>query len=265
MKSLLKGFLIVAAMFSFVIAASAEEVSPGYTQTSGDVSFNYGANSFSISIEDEVKQSFDKELMIMLLKGDYTNNASLATVATEDICYIDQESGLTYSSLFTNLGVKYDADGEFEPGVYTLVKGGYGVTESRTKIFLGNATNAAGEISKNIHSDFADLDVAFGTINQTLKVYEDGNEESYIYVGEGIFPVNEKTNLANLGFAVQKKSGDTLVKGYRLLNSFTNMSSALSNITSIDANLAVGIQIDDVSKDIEIVAIPFVLAPTMAE
>lgn len=264
MKSLLKGFLIVAAMFSFAIAASAEEVSPGYTQTSDDVSFNYGANSFSISIEDEVQQSFDKELIIMLIKGDYTN-ASLATVPTENICYIDQESGLTYSSLFTNLGVKYDTDGEFEPGVYTLVKGGYGVTESRTKIFLGNATNAAGEISKNIHSDFADLDVAFGTINQTLKVYEDGNEESYIYVGEGIFPVNEKTNLANLGFAVQKKSGETLDKGYRLLNSFTNMSSALSKITSIDANLAVGIQIDDVSKDTEIVAIPFVLAPTTAE
>ena len=52
MKSLLKGFLIVAAMFSFAIAASAEEVSPGYTQTSDDVSFNYGENSFSISIED---------------------------------------------------------------------------------------------------------------------------------------------------------------------------------------------------------------------
>ena len=256
MKSLVKGFLIAAAMLSFAVAANAEEApaSPVPTTESISMSFNYGDNTFTVT--DNTAKASETELTVMLVKGDYTGDKSLADIKSDDICYIGQAGGLSYSSLFTNLGVKYTG-GKFVPGEYTLVKSGAGMTEaSKTKIFLGNAVTADGGISEYMHEKFKNWGVTFGTMKQTIKVYETEENEKYIYVGEGIFPIGGAIPTDNLGFAVQKHDGTSLKKGYRALNTF----EALKNIASLNGtNLSVGIQINDVPNSTEIVAIPYVL------
>lgn len=262
MKSLVKGFLIAAAMLSFAVATNAEEAPtlPEHTTESISMSFNYGDNTFTVT--DNTAKDSETELTVMLVKGDYTGNKSLADVKSDDICYIGQAGGLSYSSLFTNLGVKY-TDGEFAPGDYTLVKSGEGMTEaSKTKIFLGNAVKENDEISDDIHRYFEGKDVTFGTMNQTLKVYENANKEQYIYVGVGNFPMEGNVTLDKLGFAVQKMvDGNSVDKGYRSLDSFTNISDSLKNIGSFEGgSIEVGIQIKGINNNTEIVAIPYVLA-----
>lgn len=263
MKSLVKGFLIAAAMLSFAVAANAEEAPtlPAHTTESISMSFNYGDNTFTVT--DNTAKDSETELTVMLVKGDYTGNKSLADVKSDDICYIGQQGGLSYSSLFTNLGVKYTG-GEFAPGDYTLVKSGEGMTEaSKTKIFLGNARKANGGISDDIHQYFKDSNrnVTFGTMSQTLKVYEDANTGQYIYIGVGNFPLEGNVTPDKLGFAVQKMvDGNSVDKGYRSLDSFTNISDSLKNIGSFEGgSIEVGIQIKGINNNTEIVAIPYVL------
>ncbi len=262
MKSLVKGFLVAAAMLSFAVAANAEEAPtlPAHTTESISMSFNYGDNTFTVT--DNTAKDSETELTVMLVKGDYTGNKSLADVKSDDICYIGQAGGLSYSSLFTNLGVKY-TEGKFVPGDYTLVKSGEGMTEaSKTKIFLGNARKADGGISDDIHKDLKAENVTFGTMSQTLKVYEDANTGQYIYIGVGNFPLEGNVTPDKLGFAVQRMEGDGVVdKGYRSLNTFANVSDSLKNISSFDGvNIEVGIQIKGINNNTEIVAIPYVLA-----
>ena len=55
--------------------------------------------------------------------------------------------------------------------------------------------------------------------------------------------------------------GNSVDKGYRSLDSFTNISDSLKNIGSFEGgSIEVGIQIKGINNNTEIVAIPYVLA-----
>ena len=258
MKSIIKGFVVAALMLSFAAAASAEEASKDYTEKSDNISFNYGKNTFSVT--DTTNKGTETELTVMLVKGDYSSK-SLAEVAADDICYIGQAGGLSYSNLFNNLGVKYTG-GKFEPGVYTLVTSGYGAqAATKTRIFLGNAVDSNAAVSEYMHSEFKKdgVSVNFGTMSQTLKIQEAATSDRYIYVGVGEFNIAESVTTDKLGFVVQKQeAGKDIQKGYRSLSDFG--ITALENVGSLSGVLNVGIQINGLANTTEIVAIPYVIA-----
>ncbi len=258
MKSIIKGVLIVAAMLSFATVAGAEEAPtlPPHDKLEENISFNYGDNTFSVSMPEENRLSQETELTVMLVKGDYTNG-SLAGISSDDVCYIGQAGGFKYSDIFDNLGVKY-THGNFEPGVYTLVTSGDGVATARTKIFLGNALDAEGFVSEYMHKTFSDKRVSCGTMERTFRVYEEDNTEQYIYVGIGNFEAEETVATKNLGFAIQMQDNGEFKRGYRTLEDLG--VKALKNIPYIEGVLNIGIQINGLANGTDIVAIPYVIA-----
>lgn len=250
MKSIIKGFIVAAVMFSFAAFANAEE--SNVVKKPDNISFDYGNNTFSVT---ETTTIADKtELTIMLVKGDYVNS-SLDNVQAADICYVGQAGGCSYVELFGDKGVRY-TNGDFEPGVYTLITSGQGVTPKKTKIFLGNAVDADLEVSKYMHTYFGDKNVEFGTTNQSIKVYENSN--NYIYVGVGEFNINNTVTPDKLGFVVQKKeNGGALKKGYQSLKELG--VEALENVGSVYGVFNVGIQINGIVNTTDVVAIPYVV------
>ena len=259
MKSIIKGVIAATVMILFAAGAGAEGASslPPHEKVEENISFNYGENTFSVSIPGEINKSQETELTVMLVKGDYTKR-SLMDIPSDDICYVGQAEGLKYSDLFDNLGVRY-TDGIFKPGVYTLITSGYNMgAASRTKIFLGSAVDSEGFASQYMHSAFRNKKVNYGTMERTFRVYEDGNEEQYIYVGIGNFEVEETVATSNLGFVVQLEDNGEFKRGYRTLADLG--VTALENIPYIEGVLNVGIQINGLANGTEIVAIPYVIA-----
>ncbi|MBQ7975311.1 MAG: hypothetical protein IJ300_06450 [Clostridia bacterium] len=255
MKSILRGFLVVAASLSFAVAAGAEGTDASAVKKENEnISFNYENNTFTVTQEDTAAET---ELTVMLVKGDYySDGTSLADVPASDVYYIGQASGKSYSELFENMGVKYD-NGSFAPGVYTMITSGYGMEATRTKLFVGNAVNSEGANTNNLPKDIRENEgITYGTVTQTIRIDEDEADSKYIFVSVGQLSFDGLASTDKLGFIVQKQTGTEVKKSYKSLKNLN--FSGFDNITAFKGTLSLGIQLNDIPTGTDVVAIPYV-------
>ncbi len=241
MKALFKGMIVCAAMLLAVTSASA-------AQENENISFDYQNNTFNITESTTVPES---ELTVMLIKGDRRSD-DLSEVNTSDFYYIGQKTGTKYDA-FGVLGIKFDDNSEVEPGVYTLVTGGDGVSVKKTKVVIGNVIKGSGELSSNVHSGLMDKNIEFGEIESTFRVY---GEDDYAYVCVGNF---NYSGLGNMGFVFQKKENGEVKKTYKELK---DMNNSLEGIASISegSRVQIALQMNNIPENTEFVAIPYVSA-----
>lgn len=263
MKFLYKGVL-VASLAVCMTSATAFATETGETPPSKEnIRFNYATNMFDIDAGTEAATGV--ELTVMLVKGDLTGeDVSLSQISIGDVYYVGQKTGKNYD-VFDGLGVKYDTNA-FAPGVYTLITSGENVGVKKTKLVIGNAINKDASLSSYLPNDWIASEYTFGSVGQTIRYYPEVENGNYIYVCFADFPAI--TDFANAGFIFQNISntpGTATKYLVKPLGDF-NMNKALEGIRSTNANIRIGVQVNDVpvvaSGNIEavdnIVAIPYV-------
>ena len=160
------------------------------------------------------------------------------------------------------MGVKYDSD-KFTPGVYTLITSGETADVKKTKLVIGNAVDKNAAAGNHLPNDLK-TGYKFGSVSETVRYYPEDANGSYIYVCYADFPAI--TDLENAGFVFQNISNQgQIMHLYKPLSDF-NLSDTLEGIASINANIQIGVQINNVptvaSTGItaveNIVAIPYV-------
>ena len=260
MKFLYKGILVASLAVCMASATVFATETAGVTSKEENISFNYQTNMFDIEAGSGV--AADEELTVMLVKGDYSEQSiSLSQINASDVYYVGQKTGTNYN-IFEDLGVKYDSD-KFTPGVYTLITSGETADVKKTKLVIGNAVDknaAAGNyLPNNLKTGYK-----FGSVSETVRYYPEDANGSYIYVCYADFPAI--TDLENAGFVFQNISNQgQIMHLYKPLSDF-NLSDTLEGIASINANIQIGVQINNVptvaSTGItaveNIVAIPYV-------
>ena len=263
MKFLYKGILVASlavCMTSATVLANEAENVPSVQE---NISFNYQTNMFDIDAGTGVDA--DEELTVMLVKGDYAgDDISLSQINAADVYYVGQKTGTDYD-IFDDLGVKYDSD-KFAPGVYTLITSGETIGLKKTKLVIGNALNKDVTVGEYLPDDWIASEYTFGSVGNTVRYYPEGENGNYIYVCYANFPAI--SNLENAGFVFQNISNaeDTGTRHLVKKLSDFNISEALAGITSYNANVQIGVQVNDVpvvtSGNIQavdnIVAIPYV-------
>ncbi len=259
MKFLYKGILIASLAVCMTSATAGATDTEDVASKQENISFDYQTNMFDI---DAGSTQAEQELTVMLVKGDYSETAvSLSQIDVADVYYVGQKNGTDYD-IFNDLGVKYD-EGEFEPGVYTLITSGESAAVTKTKLVIGNALNKDVTAGDYLPSGWNAADYEFGKISQTVRYYPEGEDGSYIYVCFADFPYIN--SLEDAGFVFQNISDTATKKLNKPLSDF-NLNDTLAGINSISANIQIGVQINNIpvvaSGTVEavenIVAIPYV-------
>ena len=266
MKFLYKGILIASlAMCMTAVTAGATE-NENVESKQENISFDYQTNMFDI---DAGTPQAEQELTVMLVKGDYSETGiSLSQIDAADVYYVGQKTGTNYD-IFNDLGVKYDS-GEFTPGVYTLITSGESVAVTKTKLVIGNAVDKNVAAGDYLPSGWNASDYKFGKIDRTIRYYPENEDGKYIYVCFAVFP--SFNGLENTGLVFQNISNDDQTSTKKLFKTFKqlNVSETLQNINSIESEVEIGVQINDIpvgtSDAVDnIVAIPYVKVQTSEE
>ncbi len=123
---------------------------------------------------------------------------------------------------------------------------------------MGNAVNSEGANTSNLPADIkGNADVSYGTVTQTIRIDEDTADDTYIFVSVGEVYLNSSASTDKIGFVVQKQEDNgNVMKSYKSLAELK--VSGFENIASWNGYLSLGIQINDVSTNTDIVAIPYV-------
>lgn len=263
MKFLYKGLLVASLAVCMISATALADEVTSVPSAEENISFDYQTNMFDIDAGTGV--ATDEELTVMLVKGDYTSDSiSLSQVNVADVYYVGQKTGTDYD-IFDDLGVKYDSH-KFAPGVYTLITSGETIGLKKTKLVIGNALNKDVTVGDYLPDGWLASEYTFGSVGNTVRYYPEGENGNYIYVCYADFP--SISNLDDAGFVFQNISNTQGTGTKHLVKKLSdfNVSEALANIASYNANIQIGVQVNNVpvvaSGNIQavdnIVAIPYV-------